>query len=57
MCACMYIYIYIYIYVVGLKTFFGVFSSVKNWSKSSVKNWSKFVFAVFPQFYSVFWHL
>ena len=33
---------------------FGV-SSVKNWSKSSVKNWSNFFFAVFPQFYSVFW--
>ena len=47
---------HIYIYAVELKTGprFGV-SSVKNWSKSSVKNWSNFFFAVFPQFYSVFW--
>ena len=46
----------LYIYAVELKTGprFGV-SSVKNWSKSSVKNWSNFFFAVFPQFYSVFW--
>ena len=52
------IYAYIYIYAVELKTGprFWV-SSVKNWSKSSVKNWSKFFFAVFPQFYSVFWAL
>ena len=54
---CVYIYIHVYIYAVELKTGprFGV-SSVKDWSKSSVKNWSNFCFAVFPQFYSFFWH-